>query len=82
MTEKSYNFFVSDHETKTVTLTLSHLYNPECKGCRDDLELAKKIAKQLGYQFILKEPKKDHIGISGFVMKNNKGKVEVNPLNL
>jgi hypothetical protein len=80
--QTSWNFFAINHEDKTVTLTLSHIYNPQCKGCRADLTSAKAVAKEYGYRFVLKEPKQDHIGINGLTIKLNNGKVDVEPLDL
>ncbi len=56
---QSFEFVSVNHTRKTVTLVLTHIYNPQCKGCRENLVEAKQIAKDYGYTFILKEPKED-----------------------
>ncbi len=56
---QTYNFVVLNHTRKLVILNLQHVFNPQCKGCREDLAEAKECAKQLGYQFRLNEPLRD-----------------------
>ena len=53
------NLLAIDHKRKVATLSLTHIYNPQCEGCRNDLTEAKAISKKLGYSFVLDEPKRD-----------------------